>query len=645
MSVVSTKKELFCPVTGLRVIRRPAWTKVRTSPKFVADFSVIGEHIIYSKPEGKADIDGTKGSLALNDAVLNDFPDNATPYVQIEDYSQMHSSSQSARRYFALHIDNNSRLIALIFCNLTPVMSAAVKIGNRVTNTTKPIHVVKHYDDAVRLAIDICKEHNLADESFVFDKPTTFIPKAKSLTSIETFSDDSWTIENTEYTQHSILIDKTILHSTTQGNLTTRHIPLIDKMVSEVSDKTKIEYIIVDSSRMKSGKQPGRVAFVQFMKDKFRDKSLKMYIAFGANRFIKTAIFLARPLMPFRIKIARDLNHAFEIIHMDKQSEHDHQTDDICPALPTQENIDNLIAFMGSLNWTDAGIDSKFEVPADHPFYYLYQSLKLIKEEVDDLFIDRDNYNHQKIDALSRMAGAIAHNFNNQLTVILGNLDLAKGVVSTKDKVLLDILNQAIIAANRSSKISQQMLFYLGHNQGPFKQIDLATICHQLLPLCQEDLPSHITINTDRCSEGAFIMGNATHMRQFGINLIDNAKEALGDCPGTISLATHTVKLTDLLQYQLTPKDWLPNAEVYSCLEVTDNGEGMTPDTMNQIFDPFFTTRFTGRGLGLAVVYGALKSLDGAVSVESKPGNGSTFRFFFPFKTEPETPPIFSDIS
>ncbi|MEZ5366698.1 MAG: ATP-binding protein [Bryobacterales bacterium] len=112
------------------------------------------------------------------------------------------------------------------------------------------------------------------------------------------------------------------------------------------------------------------------------------------------------------------------------------------------------------------------------------------------------------------------------------------------------------------------------------------------------------------------------------MNLLLNASDVLSQSGGCIRIRTafEEIEASD-------PRGWAdapPDPGPYVLLEVSDDGDGMNPDTLTQIFDPFFTTKFTGRGLGLSAVMGVVRSHSGAISVESKPGEGSCFTVFFP---------------
>ncbi len=235
----------------------------------------------------------------------------------------------------------------------------------------------------------------------------------------------------------------------------------------------------------------------------------------------------------------------------------------------------------------------------------------------------------EKTDSLGRMAGAIAHHFNNQLSVVMGNLELAMDQMPP-GAVYQDNLVEAQQAARRGADLSSRMLTYLGQTPVKKKPLELCETCRSILPMLQVALPLHVQLETDFTSSGPVIRANTNQVQQVLTSLLTNAWEAMGDTPGTIFLTIKTMPSMEIPSTRRFPMDWEPAFSAYACLEIRDTGRGMTLDTIDRVFDPFYTDKFTGRGLGLPVVLGLVKASDGAVSVESAPDEGSIFRVFWP---------------
>ncbi len=235
----------------------------------------------------------------------------------------------------------------------------------------------------------------------------------------------------------------------------------------------------------------------------------------------------------------------------------------------------------------------------------------------------------QKTESLHRMAGAIAHHFNNLLGVVTGNLEIALEILPAKGGPV-PFLQAATQAADRAVKVSSLMLTYLGHSISKHESLDFSEICRTVLPSLENSIPTNIHLQSDFPTPGPVISANADQIRQMLKNLIDNASEAIEDNLGRINLTLSTVSRTDIAFPHRFPLDWTPQEEQFACLEVRDSGCGIADQDIEKLFDPFFSNKFTGRGLGLSVVLGILRSHHGGVTVASEPGRGSVFRIYFP---------------
>jgi two-component system cell cycle sensor histidine kinase/response regulator CckA len=235
----------------------------------------------------------------------------------------------------------------------------------------------------------------------------------------------------------------------------------------------------------------------------------------------------------------------------------------------------------------------------------------------------------QRVESLNRMAGAIAHHFNNQLSVVLGNLELFLNDLPIDAKNRKNLL-QSMIAAQKVSVVSRQMLSYLGQTSGKYEDINLSEACHQSLSILQAAIPKGMILNVDFPDSGPVIRAEACKIQQILNNLITNAWESISDNQGTIGLTIKTVSHKDIPASRCIPSDWQLQHIPHACLEVSDTGCGITSMDIKNLFDPFFTTKFTGRGMGLSVVKGIVKSHGGCITVDSKPGCGSFFQIYLP---------------
>jgi signal transduction histidine kinase len=143
-------------------------------------------------------------------------------------------------------------------------------------------------------------------------------------------------------------------------------------------------------------------------------------------------------------------------------------------------------------------------------------------------------------------------------------------------------------------------------------------------------MPDGVLLEAELPSPGPSVVANWVQIQQALTNLVSNAWEACGKALGIVRLIVKTIDTEDIPVTCRFPIDWRPQDDAYACLEVSDTGCGIAPGDIEKLFDPFFSSKFTGRGMGLAVVLGIVRAHDGAVSLASEPGKGSTFRVFLP---------------
>ncbi len=234
----------------------------------------------------------------------------------------------------------------------------------------------------------------------------------------------------------------------------------------------------------------------------------------------------------------------------------------------------------------------------------------------------------QKLESLGVLAGGIAHDFNNLLVGILGNASLALDDLpeSSETRELLEDISDA---ADRAADLAGQMLAYSGHGKFVVERSDLGLIVKDMSHLLEASVSKNARLRRDFAPNLPAVEVDRTQIGQVVMNLITNASDALGEEQGVILVRTGArwMEKDDLRSTYL---DDDLEAGLFSFVEVSDTGEGMSQEVLARLFDPFYTTRFTGRGLGLAAVLGIVRSHRGAIALSSEVGSGTTFTVFLP---------------
>ena len=232
----------------------------------------------------------------------------------------------------------------------------------------------------------------------------------------------------------------------------------------------------------------------------------------------------------------------------------------------------------------------------------------------------------QKMEAIGTLAGGIAHDFNNILAALIGYADLALDDTSKGTKVYENI-EEVLVAANRAKELVKQILTFSRKDEARLVPVNINHIIQEALKLLRASLPTTIEIQQDiNCNSS--IMADETHIHQVLMNLCTNAASAMSDNGGVLE-----VKLADVnIDSDIITSDRNLQPGSYVKLTVKDTGCGMSKDVAERIFEPFFTTKGVGKGtgLGLSVVHGIVENHNGIITVDSKPGQGTTFTILFP---------------
>ena len=242
----------------------------------------------------------------------------------------------------------------------------------------------------------------------------------------------------------------------------------------------------------------------------------------------------------------------------------------------------------------------------------------------------------QRLDSIGQLAGGVAHDFNNILTVILGNLEAVRKTLGPDAVVSVEI-EEAEQAARRAADLTRQLLTFARHQRVDVHVLDLNTLAHDAERMLRRLVGAQIRIETELHGTPLRVRVGAGQVEQVLMNLAVNARDAM-PAGGVIRVSTRPETLAAA---EAGPLGLV--AGPYVELRVADTGVGMPAEVAEQVFDPFFTTKAmgAGTGLGLAVCYGIVRKAGGAISVLSTPGVGSTFRVFFPAtEAEPVVPAL-----
>ncbi len=253
-------------------------------------------------------------------------------------------------------------------------------------------------------------------------------------------------------------------------------------------------------------------------------------------------------------------------------------------------------------------------------------STVIIRDISERLLLEEQLRQSQKMESVGQLTSGIAHDFNNFLAVIMGNLDLLEDTFRDLHPVQLDLIRQALSAAERGKALTQKLLAFARRQMLEPKPLNPKELIAGVADMCRRTLGGNIVVEVAVDDNVWNILADEGQLESALVNLAINSRDAMPG-GGTIKLTASNITLDGSVDSRGTAR-----TGDFVKLEVIDNGTGMTPDVMQHVFEPFFTTKELGKGtgLGLAMVYGFINQSGGHVHVRSEVGKGTRLELFLP---------------
>ncbi len=246
-----------------------------------------------------------------------------------------------------------------------------------------------------------------------------------------------------------------------------------------------------------------------------------------------------------------------------------------------------------------------------------------IKAEEEQRKLQAELLQIQKMDSIGRLAGGVAHDFNNMLSAIIGFSQLALMKLPDDDPAV-ESIRIVYDAGERAASLTRQLLAFSRKQLLEMKVVNLNTIIENMAKMLRRVIGENVVLDLDLQNPIKNILADTGQMEQVLMNLLVNARDAMPS-GGRVKVETAEVILREENDQKVIPGS-------YVMVSVTDAGTGMSKEVQERIFEPFFTTKGMGKGtgLGMSTVYGIVKQHDGHITVHSEQGVGTTFKLYFP---------------
>ena len=260
-----------------------------------------------------------------------------------------------------------------------------------------------------------------------------------------------------------------------------------------------------------------------------------------------------------------------------------------------------------------------------------------MKEDISDrVRLEEELHYSQKMDSIGRMAGGLAHDFNNILTAIAGYVGIME-FYTTEESPLSSSIEQIRRSVERAAGLVQGLLDFSRRQRSNALPVNLNDIVKRVGKLLTTLIGEDITLHNFLSEAPLEILADTVQIEQMIMHLVNNARDAMPG-GGELWIGTRRTILDD----DFVRRYGYGTVGEYALLTITDNGAGMDNETLEKIYEPFFTTKSVGKGsgLGLSVVYGCVKQHKGFLTCYSEPGKGTQFNIYFPLNLKPEEPEI-----
>ena len=253
----------------------------------------------------------------------------------------------------------------------------------------------------------------------------------------------------------------------------------------------------------------------------------------------------------------------------------------------------------------------------------------VLQDVTSDVELERRYRQSERMEAIGKLAGGFAHDFNNQLGGIMGFAQLL--AKKLEDPKLKEYAEKVLVSARRSADLTSQLLDFSRWHPIATQPVDIHVVIRELIPKLRATLGENISIREDLSADPSVVPGEPGQLHNALLNIALNAREAMPE-GGTLTIGTVVVPKAAMGEQALPAE---VTGDRLLCITVSDSGRGMDSATLDRAFEPLFTTKETGKGtgMGLAAVYGVVRRHGGGIRLTSQPGRGTTAHLYLPLTT------------
>ncbi len=381
----------MAPPAAPPVLERPEWTDVRLADDYSLTVRVIDGAIVHSRPDGHATLAMVEKALGLIAEIVRQEIGAGRPHVHLADYSGLRGATQEARRFFVDFVKGQPDLLGIVFCGVPPLLKISVRLGRRLHLIRLNVALVDSLDDAIEVARAMLAG-SPRPVRLEPDRDLGSVPAAGS------GSRPEWQLRLDGFTLDWELLDDHVMHGAPAGYMAVDHVARIrevtDRVIEAVRRTGRRPSVIVNLAGLGGTTLAGRRQFVRGFREWLRTDPFEMLAFYGANSMLRGAIAVWTPFLPERVVMVRDLERALEAVRRGAPRRpvgwlarlRGRQTQ-VARKAP---QVDDLLRFLSNIAWEEDGaVEPEQETLTDHPLAPVFDAVRLIKADVDQLFRER----------------------------------------------------------------------------------------------------------------------------------------------------------------------------------------------------------------------------------------------------------------
>ncbi|MBI5592214.1 MAG: PAS domain S-box protein [Deltaproteobacteria bacterium] len=400
VSDTESPKAGICPVTGLDVLHYPEWRDNTSEVPRTLRISIIARKIIHIQSSGSPTLATLRQGLQRIERIRARHIPAHESFAVIEDLSRLGNVPTEVKKQYANHIRSVPHVVAVILHSASSLQRFMIRLAKLIQMFPFPLLVAQDYPHAVQKALEA-----LGESSATVSSPalTPAAPPARPRilpNDTDMLTGTRWRVQDASFTMEFQVINRGILHGVSTGFLEERHIPGIEAMRERVRRETRgqsgFDYFIADVTRLEGCNWKARKRFLQSIQAWHEIHPFKAFLLYGANRFLRIGIILARRIMPFNVLTAENLREALQIVQaleskasMEVPPLSDHRSFREKSAPDLQNFVDEILDHLARFSW-DTHDPTPFEaMRPDHPFKPVFEAMDLLNWELRDLLQER----------------------------------------------------------------------------------------------------------------------------------------------------------------------------------------------------------------------------------------------------------------